>query len=86
MALVASSLAALDRHSLPVMAVKNSDCAALRSLTAGGLLPLSAPLNGGQIPMSRLRSGVEKQRSRKANWPVSLTSRAASRKPVMAAR
>ena len=41
---------------------------------------------GGQIRMSLFSSGVVTHRSRKPNWPVSFTSRAASRKPVMAAR
>lgn len=40
----------------------------------------------GLAHISLLSSGVVTHRSRKPNWPVSFTSRAASRKPVIAAR
>jgi hypothetical protein len=70
--------------------------AALLHLVAASLpLPLSVDTRRvcphrrpqrGQIRISLLRSGVVTHRSRNANWPVSFTSRAASSKPVMAAR
>src|SRR5579864_1333730 len=73
-------------HYMQVCACMSSR-GSVRCLTMGiRLMCLRRGANRCHVCMSLFNSGVVTERSRNVNWPVSFTSRAACRKPVMAAR